>query len=65
MLDIEKKQCLARIRQQFAALGYPVDNLTDEEIEQGITSFGRALSSFGLTLAEAGMRISKAFKSTP
>ena len=42
-----------RLRRHFAALGFPVDDMTDEEINHGVEMTAQAMRSFGYTAEEA------------
>lgn len=62
---LERSDAIAGIRRQMAALGVPLDHLTDEEIEEGVIGLARATAKFGAsyrdvadavaTLARAGL----------
>ena len=47
------RRTLRNIRKHQAALGAPVDDLSDEELERRVTEFGRVVRNIGGTSAEA------------
>lgn len=44
---------LQRIREVFASLGYPLDDLSDEDIERNAVAFGEAWNRDTLTFEQA------------
>ena len=44
---------LKRIRVHLAALGYPVDDYTDEEMEAAILRFSEVAAAAGITMQQA------------
>ena len=48
-----RAEAIASIRESFAWFGYPLDDLTDEEIEAGVAEIGRQLATVGVTAREA------------
>lgn len=48
-----RDRAIAALRLDLAALGYPVDHLTDEEIEEGVRRLGEIVAETGVTAAEA------------
>lgn len=53
LAERQRRRSLSVIREEFAFWGYPLDDLTDEEIEERVVEAGRALANTGLTAAEA------------
>jgi hypothetical protein len=47
------RQQLRRVREVFATLGCPLDEMTDEEIERSAVAFGEAWSRDTLTFEQA------------
>ncbi len=58
--EAEKSRLIKSFREHFAALGFPLDHLTDDQIVQGVMRAGAALAATGLTLEEAGRRMAVA-----
>jgi hypothetical protein len=48
-----KRVATATIRESMSALGFPVDDLSDDEIEQGAVAFAEVAASCGITAQEA------------
>ena len=46
-----------RIRAHMAALGFPVPDMTDEELEQAVAEAGRRVSNIGVTASEAASNL--------
>lgn len=53
-----RRRAMRRIRAEFAFWGYPVDDLTDEQLEEGAERFARSVAAVGLTAEEAGRVLS-------
>lgn len=55
MFGIRRRRAnpVLRIREHHVALGFPLDDLTDEEIEKGVIAFGRLIASAGVTVEGA------------
>lgn len=56
-LDLTAEQqravSIAYIRESFAMFGMPLDDLTDEQIEEGVQAFADVSRAAGVTTAEA------------
>ncbi len=56
---------LRHIRAHFAALGYPLDEYTDEEIVAGIERFGQFIATSKVTMRLAADGLSAMRKALP
>lgn len=56
---------LAEIRASFAALGYDLSDLTDEQLEQGIRGVAQMVAASGITSAEATAALVQLAKAGP
>lgn len=59
-----KQEVLVRLREDFAALGHPVEGLTDEELERSVALGIGAVRTFGaakIKMGEAQGEITRAF----
>lgn len=48
-----KRRIMDKVRAHFKAIGYPVSDLTDDEITSGLKRIAVQLASFGLTVEDA------------
>lgn len=55
-----QEAAMVEIRAHVAALGWPVDHLTDEQIEEGARKMFAAAKAASLTAAEFGERLQRA-----
>lgn len=53
LLELDRRRSIAVIRETFAMFGHPLDELTDEEIEEGVAGWQEATARVGVTMAEA------------
>lgn len=53
------------IRESFAWFGYPLDDLTDEEIEEGVMRVSASMASMGVTAEEAAAGLRQLFNGSP
>ena len=60
--DRKKMHAIQKIREEFAAWGYPLDNLSDEEIIDGVVRTSTALKLCGISMSEAVQGIKEACK---
>jgi hypothetical protein len=51
--DLEHRLVMASIRNDLAALGFPVDDLSDEQLEAGVQEFARITAAAGVTADQA------------
>lgn len=49
----DRQRSLRTIRETFAWFGYPLDDLSDEEIEESVMRSAEAFASAGMTMDEA------------
>jgi hypothetical protein len=55
-----RRRVIAGIRRQMAFFGYPLDDMTDEEIEEGAVRIGRAVSEgVGVTADEVAQNFAR------
>ena len=47
------RRAIRLVRREMACLGYPLDDLTDEEIQQGLNTLADVMSRMGMTIKEA------------
>jgi hypothetical protein len=47
------QRLMKRVRENSAALGFPLDHLTDEEVIIRLSAFAAAARSFGITVQQA------------
>ena len=50
---IRRKPVIARLRYEFALLGYDLSDLTDEDIRQVVLHMSEVFQSYGVTAEEA------------
>lgn len=50
--DRQRRRAIRRIRREMGLLGYPLDDLTDEQIESGVREFGRIAVKVGVSVRE-------------
>ena len=51
--EIERKLTIAKIRSHLSFFGHDTSNMTDEEVEQGVTELGKAIGKTGITCEQA------------
>lgn len=51
---------LARLRENFAAVGFPVDHLTDEQLVEGVVAFTGVAAAGGLSTRQASEALARA-----
>lgn len=51
--DAQHRRSLGNIRTDLAALGFPMDDLTDEEFEAGMLRVGQAVRDCGVSIEDA------------
>ena len=50
---IRKRKAIQRIRKESAFWGYPLDDLSDEQLEERILGFAKIISNTGVSMDEA------------
>ncbi len=61
-MNDELKSGVRAVREHLAALGYPLDDLTDEEVVEGVDRLGRAVASTGVSAQEAAESLNRVMK---
>lgn len=52
-----RRKTIGSIRDQMAFFGYPLDGLSDEQIEARVTELGRRIGRIGMSAEEVSMRL--------
>jgi hypothetical protein len=61
----ERQRALRNIRETFAFFGYPVDDMTDEALEQGVVRIAQTMSRCGLSVDDAGRALQQFARALP
>jgi hypothetical protein len=62
--DADRAMAIARIREAFAAIGHPIDNFTDEEIEAASVRLSQGITAAGVSTDQAALALA-AFSRAP